>query len=75
MSYRIRTVAEMVGVPRPTLVAWERRFGILDAPQTVDGYRVYSERDLKVLQRIKVLLDQGMRISTAVAQVRTETIA
>ena len=75
MGYRIRTVAEMVGVPRPTLVAWERRFGILDAPRTEDGYRVYSERDLQVLLRIKALLDSGLRISTAVDRIRQEPSA
>jgi len=75
MSYRIRTVAEIVGVPRPTLVAWERRFGILDAPRSEDGFRVYSEKDLKVLLRIKALLDSGLRISTAVEKVREEHVA
>lgn len=75
MGYRIRSVAEIVGVPRPTLVAWERRFGILDAPRSEDGFRVYSERDLKVLLRIKSLLDSGLRISTAVDKVKEEQLA
>ena len=72
MAYRIRKVAELVGVPRPTLVAWERRFGILEAPRTEDGFRVYSEKDLQTLLRIKALLDSGMRISTAVDQLKVE---
>lgn len=75
MGYRIRSVAEIVGVPRPTLVAWERRFGILDAPRSEDGFRVYSERDLEVLLRIKSLLDSGLRISTAVDKVKEEQLA
>lgn len=66
MSYRIKTVAELVGVPRPTLVAWERRFGILEPARTEAGYRVYSEEDLRVLMRIRALLDSGLRISEAV---------
>jgi len=75
MAYRIRTVAELVGVPRPTLVAWERRFGILEAPRTEDGFRVYSEKDLQTLLRIKAMLDSGMRISTAVDQLKSQATA
>jgi DNA-binding transcriptional MerR regulator len=72
MSYRIKTVADLVGVPRPTLVAWERRFGILDLPRTEAGYRVYSEEDVRILLRIKALLDGGLRISEAVEVERKE---
>ena len=72
MAYRIKTVAELVGVPRPTLVAWERRFGILDLPRTEAGYRVYSEEDVRILLRIKALLDSGLRISEAVELERKE---
>ncbi len=72
MSYRIKTVADLVGVPRPTLVAWERRFGILDLPRTEAGYRVYSEEDVRILLRIKALLDGGLRISEAVDVERKE---
>ncbi|HND34338.1 MAG TPA: MerR family transcriptional regulator [Myxococcota bacterium] len=72
MSYRIKTVAELVGVPRPTLVAWERRFNILEPNRTDAGYRVYSEEDVRILLRIRALLDGGLRISEAVEQERRE---
>lgn len=72
MSYRIKTVADLVGVPRPTLVAWERRFGILEPNRTDAGYRVYSEEDVRILLRIRALLDGGLRISEAVEQERRE---
>jgi len=65
--YRIGTVAEMVGVPRNTLLAWERRYGLLDPDRTVGGYRAYTDDDVAKLRRIKGLVDRGYKISEAVA--------
>jgi DNA-binding transcriptional MerR regulator len=73
-SYRIRSIAERVGVPRPTLVAWGRRFDILDPPKSTGGVRFYSEQDLRVFLRLKELLDTGLRISEAAEQVKSEKL-
>jgi len=65
--YRIGTVADLIGVPRNTLLAWERRFGLLAPDRTDSGYRTYSDADVAKLRRIKELIDQGYKISEAVA--------
>lgn len=65
--YRIGTVAEMIGVPRNTLLAWERRYGLLAPDRTESGYRTYSDADVAKLRRIKALVDRGYKISEAVA--------
>ncbi len=70
MSYRIKTVSAMTGIPRPTLLAWERRYQILDPERTASGYRMYSDRDVTVLRRLKSLVDGGQAISEAVLLVR-----
>ena len=47
---RIHTVAELTGVPAPTLRARERRYG-LPAPQRgSNAYRLYSNRDVTLLR-------------------------
>jgi DNA-binding transcriptional MerR regulator/methylmalonyl-CoA mutase cobalamin-binding subunit len=52
-------------VPKNTLIAWERRYGIVSPVRTESGYRVYSDRDLAVLRRVQSLLDQGYKVGEA----------
>ncbi|MCB9759050.1 MAG: MerR family transcriptional regulator [Alphaproteobacteria bacterium] len=72
MRYRIKTVAEMTGIPRNTILAWERRYGLVEPGRTPSGYRMFSDADVALLTRVKALLDQGLKISEAVAQLRQE---
>ena len=66
MSYRVKTVCAMVGLPRPTLLAWERRYKILEPPRSKSGHRLYTDADVAVLKSLKNLVDQGYTISEAV---------
>ena len=66
MSYRVKTVCAMVGIPRPTLLAWERRYKILEPPRSKSGHRLYTDDDVAVLKALKNLVDQGYAISEAV---------
>jgi DNA-binding transcriptional MerR regulator len=66
MGYRIKTVSELTGIPKNTLVAWERRYGILNPERLPNGYRVYSDEDVALLVQIKSALAEGLRISEAV---------
>lgn len=70
MSYRIKTVSERTGIPKNTLIAWERRYSIVQPERTASGYRVYSDADIELLHKIKSLVDQGYKISEACALVR-----
>lgn len=67
MGYRIKTVAEMTGIPRNTLLAWERRYGLLEPDRTDSGYRVYSDEDVALLRRIQTYRNQGYKISEAIS--------
>jgi DNA-binding transcriptional MerR regulator/methylmalonyl-CoA mutase cobalamin-binding subunit len=75
VAYWIKAVADMTGIPKNTLIAWERRHGVVKPERASSGYRVYSEADVAVLHRIKQLLDDGMRISDAAKRVREENRA
>jgi MerR family transcriptional regulator, light-induced transcriptional regulator len=72
MSYRIKSVAALTGLTTSTLRAWERRYGLVEPQRTRGGYRVYSENDVARLTRIKSLLDNGFKVSEAIALVERE---
>jgi MerR family transcriptional regulator, light-induced transcriptional regulator len=64
--YNIKAVSRLVGLLPVTLRAWERRYG-LPLPRRGDqGYRLYSEYDLRILRWIKTQMDDGLSISRAV---------
>ncbi len=58
--YRIQAVAEMTGVPAPTLRAWERRYGVPSPERTASSYRLYSETDIRIIRKLRELCDNGM---------------
>ena len=70
MPYRIKTVADLIGVPRATLLAWERRYSVVTPERHNNGYRAYSEEDVAVLRAVKALVDRGLKVSEAVSQVK-----
>lgn len=67
MGYRITTVSRLTGIPRNTLLAWERRYGLVEPGRSENGYRDYSEADVEYLRRIKQLIDSGHKISEAIS--------
>jgi DNA-binding transcriptional MerR regulator len=75
VTYRIRTVAEMTGIPRNTLIAWERRFGVVRPTRHENGYRSYSDEDISRLIRIKNAQAAGLKISEAMALLGREEAA
>lgn len=59
--YSIGMVERDTGIGRDTLRVWERRYGYPVPVRNEKGERVYPEKQLRHLQRIRRLLDQGMR--------------
>lgn len=72
MTYRIRTVAEMTGIPRNTLIAWERRYDFIHPERHPNGYRSYSDSDVEKLRRVQNAMHAGLKISEAVALLKRE---
>lgn len=71
MGYRIKTVSELTGIPKNTLIAWERRYNVVEPNRHGNRYRSYSDKDVALLKRIKRLLEDGYKISEAVELVQT----
>ena len=59
--FAIGAVERDTGIARDTLRIWERRYGFPVPERNTKGERVYSEKQVRTLQLIKRLLDQGMR--------------
>ncbi|MCB9664777.1 MAG: MerR family transcriptional regulator [Alphaproteobacteria bacterium] len=74
MGYQIKMVSEMLGIPKNTLIAWERRYAIVDPSRTDSGYRVYSDADVERLRRVQALLDQGYKVGEACGIVLEENV-
>ncbi|HEX7556249.1 MAG TPA: MerR family transcriptional regulator [Leptolinea sp.] len=64
--YNIKAISHMVGLLPVTLRAWERRYGLLHPIRGDQGYRMYSDNDLRTLRWIKTQIESGMSISRAV---------
>ncbi len=63
--YKIGMVAKRTGISPECLRAWERRYGLQPADR-VGRTRFYSASQLRRLEAIKVLLDQGHPISQVI---------
>ncbi len=64
--YNIKAVARLVGLLPVTLRAWERRYGMPTPNRGQQGYRLYSEHDVRTLRWLKAQTDSGLTIGRAV---------
>lgn len=56
----IRSVAQITGINPITLRAWERRYDLIRPTRTPAGHRLYSQQDIRTIQRIQELAESGM---------------
>ncbi len=73
MGYRIKTVSELTGIPRNTLLAWERRYGLVRPERQPNGYREYDEHDVVMLRALKASVDAGQSPSEAISLLRARS--
>ncbi len=70
--YKIKDVAEIIGVPQSTIRYWEKNFDILTPARSTSGARLYTPADIENLRIIYYLLkQQGLKIDAAKAQMST----
>jgi len=61
--YPIRTVASLSGVDARRLRSWEVEYQLLRPARTKGGHRLYSTRDLRLVQAIRRLVEEeGMSL-------------
>lgn len=64
--YNLKAVVQKTGLKPDTLRAWERRYNIPTPTRTTGGHRLYSQRDIEMLQWLIARQQEGMNISRAV---------
>lgn len=64
--YNIKAVSRLVGLLPVTLRAWERRYGLPQPGRGDQGYRLYSEHDVRTLRWLKAQIESGLSIGRAV---------
>jgi DNA-binding transcriptional MerR regulator len=73
LYYKIGDACKALGIQPYVLRYWETEFPALAPNKSKSGQRVYSERELAVIRRIKELLyDEGYTIAGAKKKLETE---
>ncbi len=60
--YKMKTVSRLTGFTPAVLRAWETRHKFLVPARMPSGHRLYTETDLRVLERVRERLEQGHSI-------------
>ena len=69
--YKIREVAEMLGLPPSTLRFWESKFTIIKPKRNNGGTRFYTPSDVEKLRMVFYLVkEKGLKIEAAQEQIR-----
>ena len=71
--YKIKEVADFVGVPQSTLRYWEKEFPQMISPmRNPSGTRFYRPKDVENIRKIHYLIkDKGLKIEAAKAYLRS----
>lgn len=69
--YKIKEVAEIIGLPASTLRFWENRFTIIKPRRNDHGTRFYTASDIEKIRIVAYLVkEKGMRLEVAEQQIR-----
>lgn len=64
--YRIREVAEILGLPLSTLRFWESKFTVVKPQRNKRGTRLYTPDDLDTIAMIQYLVkERGLKLEAA----------
>lgn len=61
--HSISTVSKLTGVNAITLLAWERRYGLVIPKRTPKGHRLFTDDDVVRIKEILFWLEKGITIS------------
>ena len=66
LFYRLDEVSRLANLDAGTIEGWEEEFSFLQAGQTASGKKIFRQRDLEIILRIKELIDrQGFTLAGA----------
>lgn len=69
--YKIREVAELIGLPLSTLRFWEQKFTIIKPRRNDRGTRFYTAGDIEKIKMVYYLVkDKGLKLDAAQEQLK-----
>ncbi|MBC7381946.1 MAG: MerR family transcriptional regulator [Bacteroidia bacterium] len=71
-TFSIKDIEAVTGIKGHTLRIWEQRYGIVKPKRTETNIRFYDDCDMKSLLNIKVLNENGFKISEIARMSKTE---
>ncbi|MEU8221028.1 B12-binding domain-containing protein [Kribbella sp. NPDC048915] len=69
---RIGALSKRAGVSEHVLRAWETRYGLLSPTRSQGGFRLYSDADVRRVQRMQSYLSEGLSAAEAARAVLAE---
>ena len=74
LAEEINLIDKVTGKPKTHVIRfWEKKFKILKPSVILNRHRYYSEADIRLFRRVKILLkDKGMTIKGAIKQIDDE---
>ncbi|SHJ65483.1 MerR family transcriptional regulator [Alicyclobacillus tolerans] len=70
--YSISQVAEMTGLTTQLIRKWEQRYRLIQPERMPNGYRVYTQHDVDLLQKVSKLVQSGFSVKNAVLSVQNQ---
>lgn len=72
LTYSIQQVADMTGLSKQVIRKWEDRYGIITPERMENGYRIYNQAEVSLLQKIVALTEAGHSVKQAAMLVQQE---
>jgi DNA-binding transcriptional MerR regulator len=73
LFYRVEEVSLLTNLNPETIESWEEEFPFLQAGQTGSGKKIFRQKDLEIILRIKELIDQkGFTLAGAKRKIEEE---
>lgn len=73
-QFSIKDLENFTGIKAHTLRAWEQRYNLLTPQRTETNIRYYTDRDLKLLLNVELMISMGYKISK-IAEMSEKQIA
>jgi DNA-binding transcriptional MerR regulator len=73
LIYRMEDVSRLSGLDQATIESWEKEFPFLRAGLTASGKKIFRQKDLDIILRVKELLQKkGFTMAGAKRQIEEE---
>lgn len=73
LFYRLDEVSRLAELEREVIEKWEREFAFLHAGRTGSGQKIFRQRDLDIILRLKELIvKEGLTLAGAKRQIEAE---